>query len=190
MLQNREVGGATMGARRASATQQAELGSAAQQTGGGSATRQATFGPYGYLNLAVPTAIFALYLSGLSMRLKDPFGARWSWLTLVLVVAFAVFSAFTKGRGAETDLRYRAGPRNLAFWTQRSATWVVLGLFLIAFLGFVAGLPVLVTVMVGVVCGVTAGLAPTYFQTPPPGTTGLEPGSAAAGSRPDGLIRS
>jgi hypothetical protein len=79
--------------------------------------------------------------------------------------------------------------RNLAFWTQKSATWVVLGLFLVAFIGYFAGLPVLVTVMVGVACGVTAGLAPTYFQTPPPALPAS--GSARQLSAPaDDLIRS
>jgi hypothetical protein len=181
MLQNREVGGATMGARRGTATQQADRGSA---------TRQVTFGPYGYLNLAVPTAVLALFLSGLAMRLNDPLGLRWTWLTLVLVVASAVLSAFTRTRGAETDLRYRAGPRNLAFWTQTSAPWVILGLFLIAFIGYFAGLPVLVTVIVGVACGATGGLAPTYFQTPPPAPPDLERGSADDGSRAEDVTRS
>ena len=139
---------------------------------------------------AVATAVLALYLSGLSMRLNDPLGLRWSWLTLVLVVAFAVLSSFTRTRGAETDLRYRAGPRNLAFWTQKSAAWVVPAIFLIAFIGYFAGLPVLVIALVGVGCGVTAGVAPTYFQTPPPALPDLELGSADGGSRVEDVIRS
>lgn len=164
MLQNREVGGATMGAGRGGAGWDVDSGQPTTRRHG---TTQPRFGPLGYLNLAVPTAVAALFLSVLALRFPDPLGMRWSWATLLLVLAFGVLSRATRGLGAETDLRFRNGPRNVTYRAQSSATWVVLGMFAVAFVGYLASLPVLVFVMVGLACGVTAGLAPTYFQSPP-----------------------
>jgi hypothetical protein len=141
---------------------EASMGSAGRRRAGA-----ATFGPYGYLNLGVPTAVLALAFWGLHLRLPDPLGLHWAWFGLAVVVAFAALGKLIGGRGAETDLRYRNGPRNLAYWTQYAAPWVMLALFLVAFIGYLTDQTALLTWMLGVACGVTAGLAPTFFREPP-----------------------
>ncbi|MFF1574648.1 hypothetical protein ACFVWR_18055 [Leifsonia sp. NPDC058292] len=162
MLQNRVVGGATMGGNGSVTPPEEPTPSAGLRR-----VRAVTFGPYGYLNLAVATIVLALVLCGLALKWPDPLGARWSWIGLAVVAAYATLGRFASSRGAQTDLRYRSGPRTVAYYTQRSAPWAVLGLFLIAFIASLVGLPVLTIALVGVACGVTAGLAPTYFQAPP-----------------------
>jgi len=147
MLQNREVAGATMGSgRRISA---------------------ATFGPYGYLALAVPVALVAVFFSGVALELVDPLGLHWSWCALVFVVAISATSRFAGRRGAPADARWRSGTRTAAYWTQRWAPWAAVGLLLVAFLASVAGLPVLAAVAVGVTVAATAAVAPAYFGAPP-----------------------
>ncbi|WP_374009603.1 hypothetical protein [Leifsonia sp. LS-T14] len=147
MLQNREVGGATMGVgRRASS---------------------ATFGPYGYLSFALPVALLAVFFAGLALGLDDPLGLRWSWCALVFVVTISAVSRFAGRRGAETEALWRSGPRTAAYWTQRWAAWFVLGLILLAFLCNLAGLPVIACVMIGLALIATAAVAPVYFRTPP-----------------------
>lgn len=150
MPQNREVAGATMGA-----------GS------GTTAVRAVTFGPFGFLSIAVAVALAALFLPVMAFGVTDPFGLRWSWLALVFLAANLVVSRFAGRRGAETEARWRSGPRDLAYWTQKVATWVLAGLVLIAFVGLVLHLPVLVSVVIVSACGVTVGVAPMFFLTPP-----------------------
>src|ERR1700712_4030346 len=101
MLQNREVAGTTTGVgRRVSAV---------------------TFGPYGYLSLAVPVGLLAVFFSGLALGMDDPFGLHWSWCALIFVLTISAVSRFAGRRGASTEARWRSGPRTPAFWTQRWA---------------------------------------------------------------------
>src|SRR6478609_11657374 len=142
MLQNREVAGTTTGGpRRLSAV---------------------TFGPYGYLSFAVPVVLIAVFFAGMAWGLDDPLGLRWSWGALIVVVIISAVSRFAARRGADTEARWRSGARTAAYWTQRWAAWVVLALFLVAFLCNLAALPVLAAVMVGLALGATAALAPVY----------------------------
>ncbi|MGO4301163.1 hypothetical protein [Leifsonia sp. RAF41] len=147
MLQNREVAGATMGSgRRVSA---------------------ATFGPYGYLSLAWPVALVAVFFSGVALEVVDPLGLHWSWCALVFIVAISGISRLAGRRGADVDARWRSGPRTPAYWTQRWAPWAAVGLILVAFLGYIAGLQVLAAVAVSVAVVATAAVAPAYFAAPP-----------------------
>jgi hypothetical protein len=143
MLQNREVAGATMGAgRRPTAV---------------------TFGPFGYLGVAVPVVLAAVFLPIVSFGVADPFGLRWSWLALLFVVANLTITRFAGGRGAEGDALWRSGPRDLVYRTQKYASVVLLGLVVIAFVGFLMQLPVFVTVVSALAVGVTVGVAPVFF---------------------------
>ena len=149
MLQNREVGGATMGAD------------------GGSAVRQVTFGPWGYLVLAVATVVLASLLGGTAIGADDPFGLRWSWLGLAAVVVFTGLTAAIRKPATDTERRYREGRRDLAYRVQRAAPFVVVGLFAAGFLAVMVGATVLAIALGAGACGVTAGLAPTYFVRRP-----------------------
>ncbi|MFJ3391280.1 hypothetical protein [Leifsonia aquatica] len=150
MLQNREVGGATMGADRPTAT------------------GQIVFGPWGYLNLAVPVAVVAVYVWALSLQLSDPLGAHWSWFALIVIVAISAMGWASRRFGAESNQRYRRGPRDLRYRTQQIAPFAVLAILLVAFLGIIVGAAGMTTAMNALACGVTLGLAPLYFQKPPP----------------------
>lgn len=149
MLQNREVGGATMGADRPAAT------------------GQIVFGPWGYLNLAVPVAVIAAYLWTLSLQLSDPMGPHWSLIGLLLIVAMSAMGWVGRKFGAESNQRYRQGPHDVRYRTQQIAPFAVLAMLLVAFLGVIVGAAGLATTMIAVACGVTLGLAPLYFQKPP-----------------------
>jgi hypothetical protein len=149
MLQNREVGGATMGADRPTAT------------------GQIIFGPWGYLNLAVPVAVIAVYLWALSLQLSDPLGAHWSWLALIVIVAMSAMGWVSRRFGAESNQRYRQGPRDVRYRTQQVAPFAVLAVLLVAFLGVILGAAGLATAMIALAGGITLGLAPLYFQEPP-----------------------
>ena len=146
MLQNREVAGATMGAgRRPTAV---------------------TFGKLGYLSAAVPVVLAAVFLPIVSFGVADPFGLRWSWLALLFVVAGSAAARFAGRRGADAEARWRSAPRDAAYWTQRCAPWVLLGLIVIAFAGYLMQLPVFVTVVSALAVGVTIGMAPVFFLRP------------------------
>ena len=151
MLQNREVAGTTTPVpRRVSAV---------------------IFGPYGYLSVAVPVVLLAVFFAGMALGLDDPLGLRWSWGALIFVVIISAVSSFAARRGADTEARWRSGARTAAYWTQRWAAWVVLALILVAFLCNLAALPVLAAVVLALSLVATVALAPVYFRAPP----GMQP---------------
>lgn len=148
MLQNREVAGATLGR-------------------GGRPPAAPVFGPWGWVGLAVPVAVLAIFAIGLALGLHDPLGLRWSWAVLVFVLTMSGLSRFAGRRGAADEAAWRAAPRTLARTTQRITPFVVGALIIGAVVTFMAGLPVPAGVAVAIAVGVTAGVAPTYFQRPP-----------------------
>ena len=151
------------------------------------ATGQIIFGPWGYLNLAVPVAVIVVYVWALSLRLNDPLGLHWSWVALVIIVAMSAMGWASRRFGAESNQRYRRGPRDLRYRTQQIAPFAVLAILLVAFFGLIVGAAGLMTAMNALACGVTVGLAPLYLQKPPPA-----PGDRAddADSRSDERIHS
>lgn len=146
MLQNREVAGATMGAGRRPTA--------------------ARFGPFGYLSVAVPVVLVAVFLPIISFGVADPLGLHWSWLALVFIVATSATTRFAGRRGGEAEARWLSGPRDVAYWTQKCATWVLLALIVIAFVGYLMRLPMFVTVVSALAVGVTIGMAPVFFLRP------------------------
>lgn len=170
MLQNREVGGATMGAGRGMPPGQA----APRETG------QILFGPWAYLNLAVVAVLCGSYVWALTVPLSDPFGLGWSW-TLLAVLALNYLIAWLSQRyGAGSDRRHRARPHDAVYWGQRLAPFVIAVPLLVALVGVFTHAPVLVAVMIAVTWGLTAGGAPTYFQPPPPAVPAPSQGATAS----------
>jgi hypothetical protein len=156
MLQNREVAGATMGAGRSRAM-------------------PAVFGPYGYLNLVVPVVLVVLIFAGVALGWKDHLGLHWAWLGLAFVLTASLMSRFTASRAGDTDARYRAGPRDVTFWTQRLAPWVVLAVLAAGFVAHFAGLGVLGAALTAFACGLTAGVAPVFLRRAPAEALGQGP---------------
>ena len=145
MLQNREVAGATLGSGRR--------------------TRPVAFGPYGFVNMLVPTALLTLLLAVLASELPDPLGVHWSWAGLTVLLSLAALNAGMRGRGGTADARIRAGHRGIGYWTQLLAPWAVLTLLAVAFLGHYAGLPLLTVGFASAAWGLVLGVAPVFFTS-------------------------
>lgn len=148
MLQNREVGGATMGA------------------GQGAAPGQMLYGPWGYANFAAAVALFSAYLGILASGLDDPLGMRWVWASTLLVLLLAGLGALTRRYGMESDRRHARGARDARYRIQQLAPFGVLALLLTGLVGHVAGADQLTVVMAALAVGATAGLAPTFLLKP------------------------
>ncbi|WP_025158800.1 hypothetical protein [Leifsonia aquatica] len=163
MLQNREVGGATMGA-----------GQGAAETGRGGTTAAILYGPWGYVNVAAAVVLFAAFLLLVSTGPDDPPDGRWAWTPLLMVVSLSALGALTRRYGAESIRRYARGPRDMRIRTQQIAPFVVVGVLVIGLIGYATGLDGLPGVTIALAIGATAGLAPIFLQKPPASTDRTE----------------
>ena len=156
MLQNRVVGGATMGARRAA------VGEAAGSEG--PLPRVPAFGPLGYLNLAVPTVLLVAFLAAVEAGWPEPGNGGVSLGFLAISAAVAALGAWTRRRGSAADMRYHSSRRTLAYRVQRWAPVAIGALIVIALVAHFAGLHMVVVAVLGFVVGALAGVAPSFFQ--------------------------
>lgn len=182
MLQNRVVGGATMGARAVPVDESAE--GTIRPLG-----RVPEFGPLGYLNLAVAVMMFVGLVAA----------AEAGWLTrhvgfpianFATILVISGVASLTRRLDSDTDARFRAGPRTTVYRVQRGATLVLAVIVVAALVAFVAQLHVLVIALLGVAVGALAGVAPTFFSTPPAAPTAVEQRSETIDVPDDDAIRS
>ncbi|MFF1876211.1 hypothetical protein, partial [Kitasatospora herbaricolor] len=182
MLQNRVVGGATMGARAVPVDESPE--GTVRALG-----RVPEFGPYGYLNLAVTVMLLVgLVAAGEAGWLSRDGGLPIATLAFILVMSG--LARWTRAHGSDADARFRAGPKNLAYWAQRSGNLGVAVIGVAALVSHYAGLHVLVIALLGVAVGALAGVAPTFFSTPPTIPTTVELRSEIIDVLDDDTIRS
>ncbi|GAA1444840.1 hypothetical protein [Leifsonia poae] len=182
MLQNRVVGGATMGARAVPVDESAEATIRPLR-------RVPEFGPYGYLNLAVTAIlIVGLVAAGEAGWLSRDGGVLVG--TFAIILAISALSRWTRVHGSDADARFRAGPKNLAYWAQRSGNLGVAVIGVAALVSHYAGLHVLAIALLGVTLGALAGVAPTFFSTPPAAPTAVEQRSETIDVPDDDAIRS
>ncbi|MFF2050017.1 hypothetical protein ACFVU2_00325 [Leifsonia sp. NPDC058194] len=169
MLQNREVGGATMGAGGGGAGgDQADIHD-------GRTTAGILYGPWGYVNLAAAVGLFSTFIWVVSSGLHDPLGGHWAWASLAIVIAASVLGVLTRRFGMASVRRNAQGPRDVRIRTQQIVPFVVIGILLIGLIGHFAGSDGLTTVTIALAVGATAGLAPMFFLKPPAPAGDAEP---------------
>jgi|GEM_PF-1889617 len=162
MLQNREVGGATMGAGRG----RVEGDPGGTGVDGSGTPTGILYGPWGYVNFAAAVGMFAGFVWLVSSDLDDPLGGHWAWGSFLMVVSLSTLGVVTRRFGAASLRRHAQGPRDARHRIQQIAPFVVLGLLLIGMIGHFFGADELTTVMIALAVGATAGLAPTFLLKP------------------------